>query len=599
MSASCANFLGYRDILVFPPDSPNDPNCLPLPISDEGHAFAIWQVVTKCPAGEKTKVRMHQCRVISEEEGWDETRHLRALQAFYISAPPGSLEACPEEIDDQPATLHLIREQLEGVRVKRVDQVKEFCMNGADLFRSCIRPDDSEGKALYGVLRTVTGNVATSHAQTEETKRWTEVKTRWTRTQLWFATQRTRDEVLAYLGLNASVRNVEPRDCIPLPSAEVADGKESCERARTLHANLLAHLNGWKVTVQEIQNLLPENCAGIAPLLNGYPLAWTGRQRLGVHGTRFLHIAYSGETTSTVRTCWLSTETIDAFGLDVLYQTYCKAYASSRAPTYPIWTLPSNREYLIAVTKHACPFLSLCNVEREKSSKFAKTHECCMNIYGCHETQCLERDHIVCRFVGGRDEQSNMQTICRLCHDKKTNSDKAFWEKDLLTLGQFLGICMHAFVLKLIAGEIGSSCISVEQRVAFLRMCGMEVSETCTEEILKNVATCRHACRFTIPPTVKPFVHLESRAKLRETLANMPTANDCKTWVSFLSTLIDDFGFVDAYGGNNDPSLMSWSDLAKCTVRTGFLTGDDPNVWFTASGNRRRECDEKHDFWDK
>lgn len=38
----------------------------------------------------------------------------------------------------------------------------------------------------------------------------------------------------------------------------------------------------------------------------------------------------------------------------------------------------------------------------------------------------LEVDHIQARALGGKDEEKNLQVLCKQCHRKKTNKDVSF-----------------------------------------------------------------------------------------------------------------------------------------------------------------------------
>ncbi len=61
-----------------------------------------------------------------------------------------------------------------------------------------------------------------------------------------------------------------------------------------------------------------------------------------------------------------------------------------------------------------------------KRHAWLKAHPWCADIYGNHEglkVQGVIVDHILPLKQGGRDDDSNYQTLCRACHNAKTAQD--------------------------------------------------------------------------------------------------------------------------------------------------------------------------------
>lgn len=50
---------------------------------------------------------------------------------------------------------------------------------------------------------------------------------------------------------------------------------------------------------------------------------------------------------------------------------------------------------------------------------------------GCGTTRHLEVHHIIFRSQGGKDEPSNLVTLCRRCHQRAHKNDKyrRYWER--------------------------------------------------------------------------------------------------------------------------------------------------------------------------
>jgi 5-methylcytosine-specific restriction endonuclease McrA len=63
---------------------------------------------------------------------------------------------------------------------------------------------------------------------------------------------------------------------------------------------------------------------------------------------------------------------------------------------------------------------SASHFTRDFRKKYLSSNTCCKN---CGSKEKIEVDHIVPISAGGKNEESNLQFLCRQCHKNKTNMD--------------------------------------------------------------------------------------------------------------------------------------------------------------------------------
>lgn len=91
---------------------------------------------------------------------------------------------------------------------------------------------------------------------------------------------------------------------------------------------------------------------------------------------------------------------------------------------------PTRRTSTVKVTARR-PHSDYVQIHKRKSNAKARMRILQRDMFRCQNCmevfieQQLKVDHIVPLQIGGTDTDDNKQTLCKECHDKKTNSERA------------------------------------------------------------------------------------------------------------------------------------------------------------------------------